>query len=163
MAEPADPPVIRPVREEDAEAIVAMTAEVFGPFCIDKWIEDMLGPAGTAGWVQIKGQAVLHELRENPQGCFVAEVDGRVSGYVTTVVNALASRGVIANLAVMQRAQGRGIGRKLLERALEHFRRLGLAQAKIETLACNQVGRHLYPSLGFREVVRQVHFVMPLR
>jgi ribosomal protein S18 acetylase RimI-like enzyme len=29
-------------------------------------------------------------------------------------------------------------------------------------LASNQVGQHLYPSLGFREVERQVHYIMPL-
>ena len=39
---------------------------------------------------------------------------------------------------------------------------LNLSQAKIETLATNDVGKHLYPKLGFREVARQVHYVMPL-
>ena len=34
--------------------------------------------------------------------------------------------------------------------------------AKIETLEQNPVGRHLYPSVGFIEVARQVHSAMPL-
>ena len=47
--------------------------------------------------------------------------------------------------------------------ALEHFRSLGLAQARIDTLTCNEVGQHLYPAMGFRELARQVHYVMPLK
>jgi hypothetical protein len=34
--------------------------------------------------------------------------------------------------------------------------------AKIETLEQNLIGRHLYPSLGFVEVARQIHYAMPL-
>ena len=94
--------------------------------------------------------------------CFVAEVDGRVVGYATNYINELASRGTIANLAVSAACQGLGVGRKLMERSIERFRELGLRQAKIETLECNQTGRHLYPSVGFEEVVRQIHYIMPL-
>ena len=38
----------------------------------------------------------------------------------------------------------------------------GLTHAKIETLAQNAIGNHLYPSLGFVEVARQVHFLAKL-
>lgn len=154
--------VLRSARPEEAELLARITAEVFEPVSIDAAIENMLGRPGAA-WQEIKAQAVRKELKDNPDGCFVAEMGGTVVGYVSTVVNKAASRGIIANLAVLASAQGRGIGRLLLERALEHFRALGLAQAKIETLACNEVGQHLYPSLGFREVVRQIHYAMSLR
>lgn len=154
--------VIRPFRVEDTEPVVAITAEVFAPVCIDAHIEKMFGrPA--ASWVDVKGAAVRQELKANPDGCFVADMGGKVVGYVTTAINAPASRGVIPNLAVTAVCQGRGIGRKLLQTALDYFRGKGLAQAKIETLACNDVGGHLYPSLGFKEVVRQIHFVMSLK
>jgi hypothetical protein len=32
----------------------------------------------------------------------------------------------------------------------------------IETMAGNEVGQHLYPSCGFTEVARQIHFAMKL-
>lgn len=154
-------PTLRPVRPGDEAAVFAITAAVFAPASIDAKIEALLGrPA--ASWQEIKTAAVARELQANPGGCFVAEREGKVLGYVTTVIHEKASRGLIANLAVAAEAQGLGIGRRLIERALEHFRQLGLAQAKIETLACNEVGRHLYPALGFQELVRQVHYVMPL-
>ena len=157
-----DEVIVRPFRPKDAGAIFAITAAVFEPASIDAMIEKILGRAA-ADWQKIKTQSVRKELKDNPGGCFVAELGGRVVGYVTTLVNQPASRGGIPNLAVAVEAQGRGIGRRLLLRALEYFRELGLAQAKIETLACNEIGQHLYPSVGFREVARQIHYVMPLR
>ena len=153
---------IRPSRGDDTDRLVEITIEVFGPLAMEMYIEKMLG-RGQAGWEEIKAQEVRKELADNPGGCFVAEVDGKLGGYVTTIVRPLASRGWIPNVAVATDCQGLGVGRMLLEKALEHFRGLGLAQAKIETLASNPVGQHLYPSLGFREAVRQIHYVMSLK
>ena len=158
----SDEITIRPVGPEDSDRCVELTGEVFGLVSIDATIERALGKATDAGWAEIKGQVVRRELETNPAGCFVAESGGKIVGYVSTTINELASRGVISNVAVAKDAQGRGIGRMLLERAIEHFRSLGLAQAKIVTRETNPVGQHLYPSLGFREVVRQIHYVMPL-
>lgn len=152
---------IRPVRPEDTQAILDITAEVFGPFSIDQLIETTFGREGD-GWQHIKAHAIQRELQAAPESCFVAELDGQVVGYVTNTINPAASRGTIANLAVSAAAQGRGAGRKLLEISLQRFRELGLAMAKIETLAHNDVGTHLYPTLGFQEVARQVHYAMKL-
>ena len=57
---------------------------------------------------------------------------------------------------------GKGLGRRLIEHALAHFRSSGMAIAKIETLDQNAVGRHLYPSIGFVEVARQIHYAIAL-
>jgi ribosomal protein S18 acetylase RimI-like enzyme len=58
--------------------------------------------------------------------------------------------------------RGQGLGRRLIEHALDYFRREGLAYAMIETMAQNEAGQHLYPACGFVEVARQVHFVKRL-
>ena len=50
----------------------------------------------------------------------------------------------------------------MIQRVLDRFRASGLSHAKIETLAQNDVGHHLYTSIGFREVARQVHFFADL-
>jgi ribosomal protein S18 acetylase RimI-like enzyme len=92
----------------------------------------------------------------------VAEVEGEVVGYVTTSIVPEHRVGRIPDLAVAARVRGQGIGRRLLEHALASFRAQGLRVARIETLEHNRAGRHLYPSLGFVEVARQVHFAMPL-
>jgi len=154
-------PIIRQFCPSDADAIIAITIEVFERVSIDAMIENAVGTGG-ARWQDVKAGSVRAELRANPAGCFVAEQDARPIGYVTTIVNRLASRGHVANLAVASAYQGRGTGRKLLERALDYFRSLGLAHAKIETLVHNKAGEHLYTSVGFRELTRQIHFIMDL-
>jgi ribosomal protein S18 acetylase RimI-like enzyme len=104
---------------------------------------------------------VRQEFR-TPEHCFVAWLGDDLVGYVSNDIDLDASRGRIANLAVHRDHRSKGIGRILIERSIEHFRELGLKQAKIETLAVNEVGNHLYPKLGFKEVARQVHFAMNL-
>ncbi|MFJ4669355.1 GNAT family N-acetyltransferase [Kitasatospora purpeofusca] len=61
-----------------------------------------------------------HLARTDPQGCWVAELDGGPVGAVL----ALRREGVwvLALLVVLPRAQGKGVGRLLLERALAHGR-----------------------------------------
>ena len=151
--------LIRKASNSDFDTIVALTQAEFKAASIDARIEDMIG--GTP-WIKTKAEVLRNEVTRNPAGCFVAESAGQVVGYITTTVNPMASRGTIANLAVSSQHQGKGIGRRLLHEALAYFRRCGLTQAKIETLTTNEVGMRLYPSLGFREVARQIHYVMPL-
>ena len=59
-------------------------------------------------------------------------------------------------------ARSRGIGRQLIEHALAYFRREGMTFAMIETMVNNPVGQHLYPSCGFVEAGRQIHYARKL-
>ena len=102
------------------------------------------------------------DAERDPDGVFVAEVAVAVVGYITTWTDADAGLGFIPNLAVDAGQRGQGIGRRLILHALDHFRQQGLSHARIETLEQNPIGQQLYPSLGFREVARQVHYCMAL-
>lgn len=158
----ADELHIRPARVEDLDAMVALTGQVFAPASIDCTIEQRLGQAGALSWLDLKAEGLRKQLAAGPEHSFVAENAGRMAGYVTNTIHRGALRGTVANLAVAADQQGQGVGRKLLEASLEHFRAIGLRQAKIETLATNAAGQHLYPAVGFVEVARQVHYVMEL-
>ena len=154
--------LLRPAGPGDVAAMAAITAEVFESASIDAKIEAMFGRGGLAGWAELKARGIAHDVRDYPGSCFVAEISGRVVGFVTSAIDRAASRGRIADLAVAAGCQHLGIGRKLLLRTLDRFRELGLKHAKIETLATNRAGQHLYPSVGFVEVARQIHYVMSL-
>lgn len=143
----------------DYSEIERITREEFAPASIDARIEQMIGGAS---WGDIKMVRVRQELESGPDICAVAVLGSETVGYVTNTIDPLASRGTIANLAVSRAAQGCGLGRKLIQWSLDLFRSRGLQQAKIETLEPNEVGRHLYPDMGFREIVKQVHYIMPL-
>lgn len=153
---------IRAYRSEDLPRLQEITAQTFGPVSIDRNMEQLLGPFG-AGWQARKTAAIADDCRIQPDGVFVAEdADGYAVGYVTTRLNVHTGIGWIPNLAVDPSQQGKGLGRALLSHAVDFFRQRGMQVAKIETLEQNPIGQTLYPSLGFKEVARQVHYAMRL-
>lgn len=154
--------MIRPFEEPDRETLKAITAEVFGPSAIDFYIEEKFGIVAGRDWKWRKARHVDDDIASNPGGIFVFEDEGIIVGYVTILFDRGASIGRIPNLAVTARAQGRGIGRKLLDHALAYIKANGMTLAKIETLVGNEVGMHLYPAMGFEEVSRQIHYVKKL-
>jgi ribosomal protein S18 acetylase RimI-like enzyme len=159
--------MIRPFQERDREAMKRITAEVFGPSAIDFYIEKQFGLVNGRDWRARKVRHIDDDIAASPRGIFVYEEPGpsggaEILGYVTVVLDREGGIGRIPNLAVTAGAQGRGIGRKLLAHALDYIKREGMELAKIETLVGNEVGEHLYPSMGFREVSRQIHYVKKL-
>lgn len=154
---------IRKYRESDREIIKQVTADTFAVASIDHNIEDMFGFPGGTNWVQRKLRDIDADCDANPDGVLVAEEGGDVIGYITSRLNDFSKIGWIPNMAVRADWQGKGVGRKLLISALDYLRAHGMELCKIETLEQNEIGRHLYPAVGFQEVARQLHMVMPLR
>lgn len=153
---------VRPYREEDREAIVEITLLAFEGVSIDHAIECRHGPIAGLTWRDRKRRDIERDLDLHAADTWVAEVGGRVVAYITSEPNPHTRIGWIPNLAVHPAYQGRGIGRRLLHKVLDHFRSKGMMLAKIETLEHNKRALKLYRELGFEEVVRQVHLVRPL-
>ena len=139
-----------------------ITVEAFDGVSIDQNIEKQFGVIAGRDWRWRKSRHIDSDVERDADGIFVAEIDGRIVGYVTTWFDREADIGYIPNLSVSGEYRGRGIGRKLIEHALDHFRSEDIGHARIETLDQNPIGEHLYPKLGFREVARQIHLFMPL-
>ncbi|WP_164102282.1 GNAT family N-acetyltransferase [Candidatus Laterigemmans baculatus] len=153
---------IRPTEPRDLDRFREITIAAFEGVSIDQRVEEAFGAFHGHDWRWRKGQAIRADWEREPSGIFVAEIDGEVVGGITTWHDAEAGIGFIPNLAIDANRRGEGIGRKLIEHAVDHFRQLGLSVARIETLAHNEVGNHLYRAVGFEEVARQVHFAMRL-
>jgi len=155
---------IRPYRESDRQAVRELTIAGFEGVSIDHGIDTRLGPIAGRDWRWRKSRDVDRDIDEWGADLAVAEDEGSgaVVGYVTMQADPETRIGWIHNLAVAAEARGTGLGRRLLEHALDRFRVAGMTVAKIETLEHNPIGRHLYPSLGFVEVARQIHYAMPL-
>lgn len=154
--------VLRLYRPEDLPAIKRLTVDSFSGVTIEENVEQALGILNGRDWRWRKARHLDEDAAANPSGIFVAEAQGRLVGYITTRIDPEAGKGRIPNLAVAAEFRGRGLGRELIERALEYFRAQGLVYAVIETMAQNAVGQHLYPSCGFVEVARQAHFARKL-
>ena len=86
-----------------------------------------------------------HLLRTDPGGCWVAEADGEVVGFATSLTREL--MWILASYAVRPGLQDRGIGRALLEAALHHGR--GCLRGMLNASADPRAVR-LYATAGFR-------------
>ena len=154
---------IRTYRDDDLPHLQAITVEAFEPVSIDRNIEEQVGvPINGRDWKHRKAKHIALDAKRDPNGLFVAEQDGEIVGYITTWHDKEDGVGNIPNLAVKSGLRGQGIGRQLIQHALDYFRSLGLKYARIETLDQNPVGQNLYPAMGFKEVARQIHYGMPL-
>lgn len=160
--------MIRLFQESDREQLKAITADVFGPAAVDYYLELRFGIVQGRDWRWRKVRHIDDDIRNNTGGIFVYDdgegpLDRRVAGYITVMLDREAGIGRIPNVAVAAHAQSRGIGRALVEHALEYLRSEGMLLARVETLEGNAVGKYLYPALGFEEVVRQIYYVAQLR
>ena len=153
---------IRGYRPEDLPAIKQLTLDSFAGVTLEQNVEEKLGQLHGHDWRWRKARHLDEDAAVHPAGIFVAELQGRIVGYITTRLDPEAGRGRIPNLAVASELRGQGLGRQLIEHALDYFRREGLVYAMIETMAQNEIGNRLYPSCGFIEVARQVHFARRL-
>jgi ribosomal protein S18 acetylase RimI-like enzyme len=153
---------IRPFRPGDLPLLKAITAEAFDGVSIDQNIEQQYGVVNARDWRRRKGRQIEQDIARDPSGTFIAEIESEVAGYVTTWVDREEGVGFIRNLAVSAPHRRRGVGRKLIEHALDHFRKCGVSLARIETLEQNQAGQQMFPSCGFREAARQIHYCMQM-
>ena len=97
-----------------------------------------------AGWNQTAADWQRF-LDSSPEGCFVAEIEGQVRGTVTTISfeNRFAWIGMVL---VDPDFRGRGIGTRLLERAIEHVDGLKIPAIKLDA---TPQGKPLYEKLRF--------------
>jgi ribosomal protein S18 acetylase RimI-like enzyme len=87
-----------------------------------------------------------------PQASIVAV---RPSGALAGVL--IASRvasgvGHLGQISVHPAQQGRGIGRRMIEMALSHFRERGYKSVSLAVTTANKNALHLYESCGFRTI-----------
>ena len=92
-------------------------------------------------------------LAHDPAGAFIAELDGRRVGLVTTT--AYRATGWIGNLIVPPEQRSRGIGRRLMAQALAHLADGGTTAVRLEA---DPPGIKLYRSLGFADEYESPRF-----
>jgi ribosomal protein S18 acetylase RimI-like enzyme len=147
---------IREYRESDARALAACFAALheFG-----RALEPRLRPGEdvTAAYLA----QMWTRCAEWQGGVFVADVEGRVVGFVTVFTRVPYEElddppgeyALVSDLSVVPPYRGRGIGRALLERAEEFARQKGASELRIGVLARNATARELYRRAGFSEQV----------
>ncbi len=154
--------IVRRFKEEDREALHRITVETFGEVSMLVTAEELFGRPKGKSWQSLKTAQIDDDCAVNAEGVLVAAEGDEVIGFVTTRLNLDTGIGQIPNIAVDPQAQGKGIGTALLHAAFDYLRDHGMTHVRIETLENNPVGRHLYPKLGFREIARQIYYMMEI-
>ena len=86
-------------------------------------------------------------LRRNPETCFVAEKDRDLLGVILSGHDG--RRGYIHHTAVKPSARGQGIGRRLVEAALQSLKKEGIIKVALVVFERNQTGNQFWERLGF--------------
>jgi ribosomal protein S18 acetylase RimI-like enzyme len=86
-------------------------------------------------------------------GCFVAQADGRPIGIC--VATDYGESGFIGELIVVKDMRGRGVGRRLLEHAIEYLHKRGAQNVLLDG---DPDAIPLYERVGFRKVCRSLRF-----
>ena len=132
---------IRPAREDDDAALLEIDFAT--------WTRAVSpAPAPTR-----EGRTSFFDNRTARENYLVAEADGRILGYVLVHQNIpLPSHQHVLGingLAVDPSAQGRGIGRALVEAAVSEATRRGATKLTLRVLGENTGARRLYERCGF--------------
>ena len=96
------------------------------------------------GWNQTESDW-RRVLRLDPDGSFAARLDDRLVG-TTTTLRFGSELAWIGMVLVHPELRGHGVGRRLMEAALEHLARRGVMSVKLDA---TPAGKPLYEKLGF--------------
>ena len=109
-----------------------------------------------AGWNQSERDWAGY-LEYEPDGCFLAEVDGQPAGTATSI--RYGDRfGWIGMVLVDPQRRRAGIGTKLLRRAIDYLQARGVRAVKLDA---TPMGRTVYVLLGFRDEYELSRFEGP--
>lgn len=148
--------IVRPAEPADAEALVrlaeAVSAEPEG------WLISTEGEWRSVG----DERRYLKATRRYPHAAvYVAERDGAIVGRLSLARDTHPASAHVADLGLMVAADARrqGVGRALLEAAIEWARAAGVRKLELHVFPWNEPALRLYESFGFeREGYRKAHY-----
>jgi ribosomal protein S18 acetylase RimI-like enzyme len=129
---------IRVLEEGDVAACVALYQDAYAT------------PPYHYGWDEETSERIIRDVsRLFPHECFVAEASGEVVGFI--LCSSLAGlRATVEEFAVAPQNQRRGIGRKLLQHVIDHYRSRRVPY--LELVANNEAPAYrFYCRMGFDE------------
>ena len=86
-------------------------------------------------------------LKRNPATSFVAEENGKIIG--TILAGHDGRRGIFHHVVVAPRLRGQGIGRILVESAMEALKKEGIQKVLVVVFTHNENGNQFWEPMGF--------------
>ena len=88
-------------------------------------------------------------LKRNPTTCFIAKDGKRVIGVILSGHDG--RRGYIYHIAVEIAERGRGIGKELVDKAIEALKKEGIHKVALVVFDKNEIGNKFWEGIGFEE------------
>jgi ribosomal protein S18 acetylase RimI-like enzyme len=148
--------VIRPARPNDVSKLSV--------FFVEAWKEAGAGALGFAGAAdgaigEIASEEFLKKRLATPTiQMMVAEEERRIIGF-SSIRKVEAREGELSGIAVLQSATGKGVGSRLLRKALDSARKRGFNSVRVKTEATNERAISFYRKAGFTESGKAVERV----
>jgi [ribosomal protein S18]-alanine N-acetyltransferase len=136
-------PVLRAMRWWDVEAVVGLERELFGP---GAWSAEVF-------WSELAAPGRAYLVAGDAGG---AEV---LLGYAGLAAGG--GEADVQTVAVAPSAQGRGVGRALLDALVAEAARRGAPAVLLEVRADNTAAQHLYTSSGFERIGVRRRYYQP--
>jgi ribosomal protein S18 acetylase RimI-like enzyme len=131
---------IRPMQEDDLERVIEIEAAAFGA-----WYRQTYG---REGGVPPRTQTNVRScLAKDPAGCFVAETEDQVVGFILS--RTWGSVGWFGTFSVLPEWQGQGIGKQLVAASLGYLRQRPDRVIGLSTMPESPYNLGLYLNLGF--------------
>ena len=92
-------------------------------------------------------EGIARYLARNPRTCFVAAEGGRVVGAILAGHDG--RRGSLSHAAVASGYRGRGLGRRLVQAALDALQAEGITKVWLVVFARNEAGGAFWEHMGF--------------
>lgn len=150
---------IRPMEAKDVVEASKIEAEVFSmPWKAEDFLEMVEAPYAyyfvacvSDAPLKASGEASEMAVDASDVGSEISEKSGEAERIVGIIgLRDIAGEAEITNVAVKGEYRGLGIGRKLLEKALDQCSQLKIDDVTLEVRASNQVAINLYESVGFK-------------
>ncbi|MBN1813240.1 MAG: GNAT family N-acetyltransferase [Anaerolineae bacterium] len=136
--------IVRQITAADSPAIAELEVEIARISFPENPIDD---PAAHR-------KKLRKAMEKEPDGMFVAEVEGRIIGWLWITTNTSFATGeryaTLRSLAVSPEWRGKGIGRSLAAFAIDHCRQRGARWISGKVHVDNAPMRALFHSAGFR-------------
>jgi RimJ/RimL family protein N-acetyltransferase len=139
---------IRQVREDDAESFLSLCKRLDEE---SKFM--MLEPGERRTTLEEQRQRLRNLLSRESEAIFVAEDDGRLTGYLSASGGHFARNKHTAYIVigVLEEFTGRGLGTALFEALEKWAKQRGLRRLELSVMVHNERGVALYQKMGFEK------------
>ncbi len=152
--------LIRPARWKDIPDILEITKLAFEPVSMDRMREDFFGEKlGGKNWYEYKQKEVESFCKNHIYETIVTEMDGKVVGYATYILDEERGIAEIGNNAVHPDYQGRGIGKDMQKEIERRMKEEGYRKFAVTTLSNDLVAQRIYEKLGYKRYAESYHYL----